>query len=106
MISGAKFLMSTTKTEEIVKALGNLLSPFEKLGFPVKDFSHTMGLTVKCFPILKNMVYENYRDNMKSGNINGVWDRARIIAAFLLPMFIKNIQSPEIFFEKAIKNDK
>lgn len=100
MIAGVKILMTFTKTEDIVKALGRLLSPLEKIGLPVKNFFYTMGLTMKCFPTLKNMASETYKEKMKTENINGFWDRAKVVSMFLLPMFIKSIQSPEAFFEK------
>ena len=77
MIAGAKILIATSKTEEIIHGLWRLLSPFERLGLPVKDYFHTMGLTLKCFPILKNMLYENYREQIISANIKGIWNRAK-----------------------------
>jgi energy-coupling factor transport system permease protein len=98
MIFGAKILIATSKTEEIVHGLWRLLSPFEKTGLPVKDFFYMMGLTLKCFPVLKNMLYENYRGHIISANIKGVWSRAKVVSMFLLPMFVESMQSPEKFF--------
>ncbi len=100
MIMGAKILMASSKTDDIVRALGRLLYPLEKIGIPVKDFFHTMGLTIKCFPVLKNMAMETYRENVKTANLKGFWDRARLVSVFLLPLFVKSIQYPEVFFEK------
>ena len=98
MITGAKILIATSKTEEIIHGLWRLLSPFEKTGLPVKDFFYMMGLTLKCFPVLKNMLYENYREHIISTNVKGVWNRARAVSMFLLPMFVESMQSPEKFF--------
>ena len=98
MIFGAKLLIATSKTEEIVHGLWRLLSPFERTGLPVKDFFYIMGLTLKCFPVLKNMLYDNYREHIISANIKGVWNRARVVSLFLLPMFVESMQSPEKFF--------
>jgi energy-coupling factor transport system permease protein len=100
MIMGAKILMASTKPDDIVHALGRLLYPLEKIGIPVKDFFHTMGLTIKCFPVLKNMAMETYRENVKTADLKGFWDRARLVSVFLLPLFVKSIQYPEVFFEK------
>lgn len=100
MIIGAKILMASSKTDDIVRALGRLLYPLEKIGIPVKDFFHTMGLTMKCFPVLKNMAMETYRENVKTSDLKSFWDRARLVSAFLLPLFVKSIQYPEVFFEK------
>jgi energy-coupling factor transport system permease protein len=98
MIAGAKILIATSKTEEIIRGLWRLLSPLERLGLPVKDYFHTMGLTLKCFPILKNLLYENYRTQITSANIKGIWNRAKVVSMFLLPMFVESIQNPEKFF--------
>jgi energy-coupling factor transport system permease protein len=100
MIGGAKILMASARAEEIVNAMGRLMGPFEKTGLPIKDFFHTMGLTLKCFPILKNMVMETYRENIRTVNISGFRARAKMISAFLLPMFVRNVRNPEAFFER------
>jgi len=99
MIGGAKVLMSSMKTEEIVNALGRIFGPFEKFGVPVSDFFHTMGLTLKCFPVLKDMASAAYRENVKTSDLRGFRARARLLATFLLPLFLKSLQSPEAFFE-------
>lgn len=106
MIGGAKIMMASAKSEETIEGLGRLLRPLEKIGLPVKDFFETMGLTVKCFPVLKDMALVTYRDNMKTTDAKGFWGRARVIAAFLLPMFVKSLQSPETFFEESSRNIK
>ena len=98
LIAGAKILIATSKTEEIIHGLWRLLGPLERLGLPIKDYFHTMGLTLKCFPILKNLLYENYREQITSANIRGVWNRAKVVSMFLLPMFVESIQNPEKFF--------
>ncbi len=106
MIAGAKILIAASKIEDIIHGLWRLLSPFERLGLPVKDFFFTTGLTLKCFPILKSMLYENYQEHVKSANIKGVWNRARVVSLFLLPMFAESIQSPEKFFVGPEQSDE
>lgn len=108
MIAGAKILFGYTRTDDIVSALRRLLSPLEFFKLPVKDFFHTMGLTIKCLPALKNMVTETYAEKVINGNINGFFNKAKTISGFLFPMVIKSIQSPEVFFENTTavkKND-
>ena len=100
MIGGAKVLMSVTKAEEMIDGLGMLFGPLERVGLPARDFFHTMGLTMKCFPVLKNMVSEAYRENMRTRHIAGFWARARVASSFLMPLFVKSLQYPESFFEK------
>ena len=106
MVFGAKILISTSKTEEIIHGLWRLLSPFEKTGLPVKDFFYMMGLTLKCFPVLKNMLYESYREHIISANIKGIWNRAKAVSMFLLPMFVESMQSPEKFFIESETGEK
>ena len=106
MIAGAKILMASAKNEEIIDGLGRLLSPLQKLGVPVKDFFHTMGLTMKCFPVLKDMAAETYKNNVKKVAANGFWERAKLVSGFLMPMVVKSIQSPEVFFERSERNEK
>ncbi len=100
MIGGAKVLMFVTKAEDMIEGLGRLFGPLEKVGIPARDFFHTMGLTLKCFPVLKNMASEAYRENMRTCNTCGFWGRARVASTFLMPLFVKSLQSPESFFEK------
>ena len=106
MIFGAKILIAPSKTEEIVHGLGRLLSPFEKTGLPVKEFFYMMGLTLKCFPVLKNVLYENYREHIISAKIKGIWNRAKAVSMFLLPMFVESMKSPEKFFIEPETGDK
>ncbi|RPI34436.1 MAG: hypothetical protein EHM54_09560 [Nitrospiraceae bacterium] len=106
LIMGAKILIGTSKTEDIIHGLWKLLSPFERLGVPVKDFFYVMGLTLKCFPILKNKLHENYRQNITSANIKGIWNRARAVSMFLLPMFVESIQAPESFFKEPEQSEE
>jgi len=106
LIMGAKILIGTSKTEDIIHGLWRLLSPFERVGVPVKDFFYVMGLTLKCFPILKNKLHENYRQNITSANVKGIWNRARAVSMFLLPMFVESIQAPESFFEEEGHGEK
>ena len=106
LIMGSKVLIGTSKTEDIIHGLWRLLSPFERVGVPVKDFFYMMGLTLKCFPILKNMLHENYRHNITSANIKGIWNKARAVSIFLLPMFVESIQAPESFFEEVDSIEK
>jgi energy-coupling factor transport system permease protein len=105
MIGSAKVLMASAKTEDMVAALGRLFGPFERVGIPVKDFFHTMGLTVKCFPVLKNMAGEAYRKNVEKTDVRGFWGKSRVISMFLLPLFVESLQSPEFFFERGDLSD-
>jgi energy-coupling factor transport system permease protein len=106
MIMGVKIMMASSGPEDIVGALGRIFRPFERVGLPVSDFFQTMGLTIQCFPALKNMAAETYRENVKAAEVRGFFEKARVISSFLLPMFVKSIRTPELFFEKTGTNEK
>ena len=100
MVAGAKILTATTPLDVMVEALRKALSPLEKTGMPVGDFFSVMGLTLKCFPRLKDYLAENYRNHKNNTESKGFWGRVNIVSSFLLPMFIQSIQSPEMFFQE------
>jgi len=106
MIGGVKFLMARTKTDHIVRAMANLLKPFEKLGMPVNDFFHTMGLTLKCFPILKDAIACHYTENIQKGEAQSILSKARLMALFMLPLFVESIHSPALFFRETDLHEK
>jgi len=101
MVGGVKFLMAKTRTDHVVKAMASLLKPFEKLGVPVNEFFHTMGLTLKCFPILKGAITRHYTENIKRGEAQSIMSKARLMALFMLPLFVESINSPDLFFREA-----
>jgi energy-coupling factor transport system permease protein len=103
MIAGAKIITATTQIESLIGAFGKLLNPLEHLGIPVVEFFSTMGLTMKSLPKLKDQIAANYREKVKEGNIKGFWNRAKVVSMFLVPLMIKSIKSPEIYFEQDSK---
>jgi len=104
MIAGAKILTATTQIDLLIGAIGKLLKPLERLGIPVVDFFSTMGLTMKSLPKIKDQIAETYKEKVKGGDVKGFWNRVKVISFFLMPLFIKSIQSPEIFFEDERKS--
>jgi energy-coupling factor transport system permease protein len=99
MIGGAKVLMAGARAEDMVDGLGRLFGPLERVGIPVKDFFHTMGLTMKCLPLLKTMATETYRERVKTSDTRGFRAKVTLLSAFLLPIFVRSLQSPESFFK-------
>ena len=106
MIGGVKFLMATTSNDALILAMSRLLSLFERAGVPVKDFFHTMGLTLQCFPILQDMLTTQYRKGSSGVNSGTIWNKARMLAMFLLPLFVESIKSPELFFQENETGEK
>jgi len=101
MIGGVKFLMATTSHNALIQAMARLLGPFEKAGVPVKDFFHTMGLTLQCFPVLQDTIIAQYRKNGSDVSTGTIGNKTRMLALFLLPLFVESIRSPEAFFKKS-----
>ncbi|MGC2062938.1 MAG: energy-coupling factor transporter transmembrane component T [Thermodesulfovibrionales bacterium] len=106
MIGGLKVLMAGTPTGDLVSALGRLFMPLERLGLPVKDLVHTMGLTLQCFPVLKDMGSELYRKQLALHEGKGFSGRVKVITSFMVPMFVMSVRTPEIFFEKRGEDGK
>jgi energy-coupling factor transport system permease protein len=99
MIAGAKILTSTTEFGMLVNALERIFSPLERLGVPVREFFSAMGLTMRSLPVLKEQMVREYREKVKGGDTRGFLNRARAISMFLIPLFVRSMQSPESFFD-------
>lgn len=99
MIAGAKMLTSTTEVGLLVNALERIFGPLERLGIPVHEFFSAMGLTMRSLPALKKQMVKEYGEKVKEGNITGFLNRARAVSMFLIPLFVRSMQSPESFFE-------
>ena len=98
MIGAAKILTATLSVEELVRSLEEILRPLERIGIPIKDFFSIMGLTMKSFPALMTYLLKEYREQMKDGDVRGIRHRIGRVASFLMPVFVRSIQSPESFF--------
>jgi energy-coupling factor transport system permease protein len=106
MIAGAKLMTGTTSVESLARAFGRLLKPLQHAGIPVNEFISTMGLTLKSLPVIREQFLTMYRVRMQQGTIRGFRNRARVVSAFLMPLFVKSIQTPEQFFEKKKKDEE
>jgi len=106
MIAGAKLMTGTTSVESFARAFGRLLKPLQHAGIPVNEFISTMGLTLKSLPVITEQFLTMYRVRMQQGTIRGFRNRARVVSAFLMPLFVKSIQTPEQFFEKTKKDEE
>ncbi len=99
MIAGAKILTSTTTIGELVGACERMLKPLERFGVPVAEFFSTTGLTIKSLPRLKDHLIDTYKQKVKEDSIKGFLSRVKVVSLFLLPLIVKSLQSPEIFFK-------
>jgi energy-coupling factor transporter transmembrane protein EcfT len=99
MIAAAKILTATTGIEQLISAFRRILRPLEHFGIPVADFFSMVGLTMKSLPRLKSHLVETYRLKVKEDNIQGFWNRTRIISMFLIPLIVQSLQFPEKYFK-------
>lgn len=106
MIAGAKILTSTMKVELLVNTFRKMLRPLERLGIPINEFFSTMDLTMKSLPGLKDQIVKNYREKIQDEKVRGFWRRAKVISTFLMPLFVKSMQSPEMFFKNDSRNER
>jgi hypothetical protein len=60
-----------------------------------------MGLTLQCFPVLQDTIIAQYRKNGSEVSTGTIWNKTRMLALFLLPLFVESIRSPEAFFKKS-----
>lgn len=98
MIGAAKILTGTLSVDELVRSLEEILKPLERIGIPVKDFFSIMGLTMQSFPALMTYLLKEYRQHMNDREVRGIRQRMGLVASFLMPVFVRSIQSPESFF--------
>jgi energy-coupling factor transport system permease protein len=103
MITGARLLTATTPVESLVRAFGWFLKPLQHAGIPVNDFVSTMGLTLQSLPALRDQMINNGREIMKRDNVSGFWNRVRVIAGLLMPLFVQSLQTPERIFRNTKK---
>ncbi len=98
MIFAAKLLTTVLSPDQLILSLEGILSPLERVGIPIQDFFSIMGLTLKSFPALMTYLLRTYRDEMRNNHLRGFRKRMGHMASFLMPVFVKSIRSPEIFF--------
>lgn len=99
IIMGVKVLTSSTEINALIKAMERLLSPFERIGVPVKDFFEITSLTFKSLPVIKEKIYLLYFESKKTEADNNIFSRIRNISLILISFFINTIKSPEEIFK-------
>lgn len=105
MIFAAKILTATTPVEDMLGSLKQILGPLEKIGLPVHEFFSATALTLKCFPLIKRELIKSYEDNIKGADPVSFREKTRMIASFMIPMFVESIRDPEKFFIQGEKRN-
>ncbi len=106
MVYAAKILMHLTPVEAMIGSLRTLFRPLGRIGLPVHDFFSIMGLTLQCFPVLKQKLYNRYTEKTKvqlgpaagKSIISDFKLNVTLIASFMVPLFVESMADPEKFF--------
>lgn len=98
LIFAAKVLASLARLEELLAALGRFFRPLERLGAPVHEFFLVLTLTLQCFPALTRRLSDAYRERVRGRSAVAFSEKVRLTAAFLVPLFVESMRTPEKFF--------
>jgi len=113
MVYAAKILMLITPLEAMLGSLKRVLRPLQRIGLPVHEFFSITALTLQCFPVLKQKLYERYSEKAKQGpetSTGGAGTKsfianfritAALLASFMIPLFVESMAEPEKFFSAA-----
>ncbi len=113
MVYAAKILMHITPLEAMIGSLKRLLRPLQRVGLPVHEFFSIMALTLQCFPVLKQKLYERYNEKVKQrsgtsagamgtkGFISNFRLTVALLASFMIPLFVESMAEPDKFFMAA-----
>ncbi len=113
MVYAAKILTLLTPLEAMITSLKRVLRPLQRVGLPVHEFFSIMALTLQCFPVLKQKLYERYSEKatQHSGTSKGGTGTKSFIsnfriavalfASFMIPLFVESMAEPEKFFMTA-----
>ncbi len=118
MVYAAKILSCIMPLEAMIDSLRKALHPLERIGLPVHDFFSIMALTLQCFPVLKQKLYDKYSEETKhlsvpaagrsgiKGIISNAGTTVSMLASFMIPLFVESMADPEKFFMTANLNPK
>ena len=89
MIVGAKVLTASTRSEDLISAMSELLGPVGKIGF-VQELVYIMSLTLRLLPIIYNEAIELYK-NTRNSEGNGVAGKIRFSVELLTTLFERSL---------------
>jgi len=110
MVYAAKILTIITPLEAMIASLKRVFRPLQRVGLPVHEFFSIMALTLQCFPVLKEKLYERYNEKtaQQPGTSTGGTGKksfasnfriaVALLASFMIPLFVESMAEPEKFF--------
>jgi len=110
MVYAAKILTHLTPLDAMIGSMKRVFRPLQQVGLPVHEFFSIMALTLQCFPVLKQKLYDRYNEKVKQRPVTstgGTGTRnfisnfrtgVALLASFMIPLFIESMAEPEKFF--------
>ena len=89
LITGAKVLTASTRSEDLINGMSGLLGPVGKIGF-VQELVYIMSLTLRLLPVIYNEAIELYK-NMRGSAGSGVADRIKLSVELLTTLFERSL---------------
>ncbi len=106
LIAGAKLLIISSSSEGVIKAMGNLMKPFAKIGIPVEKLTELTLLSMKVLPKLKETIKTLYKEKLSEGEVRGFFGRTNLLVSLIVPLFLQTVTSPEKIFKEIIDGNK
>ncbi len=98
LILGAKILTATTRAEDLVQGLGELLGPIGRLTY-TRELIYTMSLTLRMLPIVYDEAVESYR-SIKNSNKTDFSGKIKLAAELLTTMLDRSLKRAKEMSEK------
>ena len=98
LILGAKILTATTRAEELVRGIGELLGPVGRLAY-TKELIYTMSLTLRMLPIVYDEAIESYK-SIKNSNEPGLTGKIKLAVELLTTLLERSLERAREMAEK------
>jgi len=96
MILSASLFTLTTPQNRIIIALEWFLRPLKRIGFPIREFSLMISLSLRFIPILLEEADRVFKaQTLKGAHIGGFVKRVKDLPLFLSPLFTNTFRRAE-----------
>ena len=89
MIIGAKVLTASTRSEDLINGMSELLGPVGRIGF-VQELVYIMSLTLRLLPVIYNEAIELYK-NVRGSAGSGVAGKIKLSVELLTTLFERSL---------------
>ncbi len=89
LITGAKVLTASTRPEDLINNMSELLGPVGRIGF-VRELVYIMSLTLRLLPVIYNEAIELYK-HMRGSAGSGVADKIKLSVELLTTLFERSL---------------